>query len=450
MVLKRIICTLAIAFMSLWGVSAQSYSRAESFLFSFKEENDLFLADYGENASELEAMGQLLTASRSRLRNNEYHLLIIAHTGASHLKTDAVINEASLRANRLRAYIISKLNIPSECIAFYIDRSGGFDDQVHVYQVHRPLPWFANQEISYSESRYTNAVRSAVKRYGAVPYADLYPRGNSENYERHIYVIDDQLFDRSEVENYRLAVYESTVADTFKPATAGSSGKAVAEVAGKSETPAPRVPAVAKTTKQPLPEKPEASLISLAVKTNLLPWCGIAPSVLFTSDGGNVQKGAFMPNLEVECYFGNRWSVSLAGMYANFTYKNWEDNKWAVSALTLTPRFWPLGKGHRWLSVGVFGQYGDFDVRGEEISNDRLFGKTGRFCSGGAAIGCQAPLGAGFAVEAEVQAGYRSVFDGEKYRYDEIDAKNYLESRFSSSGFLMGFRLNLVYRFAVK
>lgn len=37
-----------------------SYTKAEFFLFSFKEGSDMFLADYGDNAYQLERMGQQL------------------------------------------------------------------------------------------------------------------------------------------------------------------------------------------------------------------------------------------------------------------------------------------------------------------------------------------------------------------------------------------------------
>ena len=42
-----------------------TYHKAESFLFSFKENSDMFLADYGDNAYQLERMGRLLDAPQS-------------------------------------------------------------------------------------------------------------------------------------------------------------------------------------------------------------------------------------------------------------------------------------------------------------------------------------------------------------------------------------------------
>ena len=78
-----------------------------------------------------------------------------------------------------------------------------------------------------------------------------------------------------------------------------------------------------------------------------------------------------------------------------------------------------------------------------------MYGRTGRFWTLGASIGCLIPLGKGFCTEVSVRTGYRSTFDGKKYRYDQIDDKNYLETRFSSTGFMIGGKVSLVYRFQI-
>lgn len=137
---------LLLFFSLVWReVTAQTttYHKAESFLFSFKENSDLFLADYGDNAYQLERMGQLLDASRNRLLKGDNHLLIVSHVDAYGYEEDAVVNEASLRASRIRAYLKTRFDIPHDCVAFYIDRSGSYRDQIHIYNVYRPLPWFA-------------------------------------------------------------------------------------------------------------------------------------------------------------------------------------------------------------------------------------------------------------------------------------------------------------------
>lgn len=424
----------------------------------------MFLADYGDNAYQLERMGRLLDASRKRILKGDCHLLIVSHVDAYTFEDDAVVNEASLRANRIRAYLKTRFDIPHECIAFYIDRSGIYRDRVHVYEVFKPLPWFANTAIHYSESRYPEAIKAAVCRYGEVPYVDLYRRGETGGYDREVYQIDDPLFDRSELEDYRLASVRDTIGNSHHEpealevalATTVTTREKV-RVVRKMDTDSSQVVSC-RARKQgsfdvTSVKEPARSPSYLVVKTNLLPWCGVASSLLFGTDGAKIQTGSFMPNMEVEWCFAGRWSVAVSGIYADFAYGDKTRDRWSVSEFSVEPRIWPLERDRfTWLYSGLFAEYGDFDVRGNVVSSDPdvLYGRTGRFWTMGASVGCLVPLGAGFCAEVGVRAGYRRVTDGKKYRYDKVDDKNYLETRFASTGFMVGVKVSLVYRFQVR
>lgn len=454
MEIMRAVCLFILSAFFLPGVYAQttSYTKAKSFLFSFKENNDMFLADYGDNAYQLERMGQQLPLFRKRLSAGGCHLLIISHVSAYGSEEEVVINEASLRANRIRAYLKTRLAIFGDCIAFYIDRSGSYRDRVHVYLVESPLPWFANTAIRYSESRYPNAVRTALEKYGAVPYADLFRRGEVGGYDREVYRIDDPLFDRSELEDYRLASIVETQAHNSRSSTVVTTYEKTRIVRG--EIPEDKIPTTDVTTNMSTKENdPAGTPVYMAFKTNLLPWCTVVPSILLGTGDVRLHTGSFMPNVEVECYFSDRWSVAVSGMYSDFSYKDKTRDRWAVSEFSVEPRVWPLKPGaFTWLNTGLFGEYGDFDVRGSDIDADMeiLYGRTGRFWTVGASVGCLIPFGKGFCGEVSVRTGYRSVFDGKKYRYDKIDARNYLESRFSSTSFMVGLKVSLVYRFLIR
>lgn len=448
-VIRTAFCLFILSILLFPEVKAQttSYTKAESFLFSFKENNDMFLADYGDNAYQLERIGQQLPLFRKRLLAGGCHLLVISHVSAYDSEEDVVINEASLRANRIRAYLKTRLDIPSDCIAFYIDRSGSYRDRVHVYLVESPLPWFANTAIRYSESRYPKAIREALEKYGDIPYADLFRRGEVGGYDREVYRIDDPLFDRSELEDYRLASVVDTQTHNPQSSTVVTIHEKTRIV--RRETPVDKIPVADAVTNSRIAGAP----VYMAVKTNLLPWCTVAPSIQLGTGDAKLQTGSFMPNIEMECYFSDRWSVAISGMYSNFAYKDKTRDRWSVSEFSVEPRVWPLAPGEfTWLNTGLFGEYGDFDVRGSEIDPDTdvLYGRTGRFWTMGASIGCLVPLGKGFCAEVNVRTGYRSVFDGKKYRYDKIDDKNYLESRFSSTGFMVGLKVSLVYRFQIR
>lgn len=450
----------------LWILSGnlsygQSFIQAESWLFSFPEGENLLLADYGENARELQQMRESLRKDRVPLLEGTEHLLIISHIDSHQSTETEAINEASLRASRLRAYIKVKLNLPHECIAFYIDRSGHHRNQLHVYRVPMPLPWFVNQEINYSESGNTESQDEAIERYGAIPFVDMYKRTSGDQFERVVYRISDALFEREELDDYLLQTGKRVFIKTGKKTVLNAAEETAVTAKESGEGPPasekqivrkhePVVSAVSK--RQPdMGDSSGAQPFNLTVKTNLLPWCGLAPSVLLGNGPVEFQRGSFMPNLELEYAFARRWSVAASMLYGYFTYGDHPDNLWGVSSFSVEPRVWLIGDNQfRWAWVGVFGQYGDFDVRGEKISTEGLYGRTGKFATGGVSVGCLVPLGAGFCVEGSLQGGYRSVFDGEKYRHDEMDDKNYSESLFHSTGLMIGFKLNIVYRFGFK
>ena len=462
----RTIFLLLLNFLLGIGADAQitTYYKAESFLFSFRQDNDLFLADYGDNAYQLERMGGLLDVSRDQILKGDCHLLIVSHVNAYEYEDKEVVNEASLRAGRIRAYLKTRFDIPHDCVAFYIDRSGNYRDQVHVYKVYKPLPWFANISIHYSESRYSVAVEAAIGEYGAVPYVDLYRRGETGGYDREVYRIDDPLFDRTELEDYRLASVTDTVRHSKRTE---KSDIALATTVTTRET--VRVVTKQKNTvgKEVIPEgqkrstesvRMEETLVKqspvyLAVKTNLLSWCGVVPSIRLGTGDTKIETGAFMPNREEECCFAGRWSVALSGIYSDFAYKDKTRDCWAVSEISLEPCIWLSSLGRfTGLNTGLFAEYGDFDVRGSaiDLSEDMLYGRTGCFWSAGLSMGYRFSLVGGFGVGMRVRVGYRSVFSGKKYRYDPLDNRNYLETRFASTGFMVGLKISLSYRFQIR
>ena len=468
----RTIFLLLLNFLLRLGADGQTttYYKAESFLFSFRQDNDLFLADYGDNVYQLERMGGLLDASRNQILKGDCHLLIVSHVNAYEYEDEEVVNEASLRAGRIRAYLKTRFDIPHDCVAFYIDRSGNYRDQIHVYKVYKPLPWFANISIHYSESRYPVAVKAAIGEYGAVPYVDLYRRGETGGYDREVYRIDDPLFDRTELEDYRLASVTDTVRHSKRieePDIALATTVTTREIVRVVTKHKEKTVALAETGLQTEkdrkrqstePVRMEETLVKqnpvyLAVKTNLLPWCGVVPSIRLGTGETKIETGAFMPNLEVECCFAGRWSVALSGMYSDFAYKDKTRDRWAVSEISLEPCIWLSSLGRfTGLNTGLFAEYGDFDVRGSaiDLSEDMLYGRTGCFWSAGLSMGYRFSLVGGFGMDMRVRAGYRSVFSGKKYRYDPLDNRNYLETRFASTGFMVGLKVSLSYRFQIR
>ena len=332
----------------LWG---QDFQQANAYVYSFPETENRLLADYADNAGELQRMAELLKQNRIALLEGTSHLLIVAHLASwQYMETEAV-NQVSLRAERIRNYMKTKLKLPYECIAFYIDRSGQNRDQVHVYYLDTPVPWFANQEIYYSESHYSRSMEEAVGKYGAIPFVEQYKRMSGEKENRIVYMICDALFDKEEVSDYRLLISKKTsLSQTVKPK------KQVERPFEKEVMPEEVKPETAHSTVA------TASLsgthpFNLSIKTNLLPWCTVAPSIQLGTGDVKMQTGSFMPNVELEWYFAGRWSVAVSGMYADFAYKDKTRDRWSVSEVSVEPRVWPLRRDEfAWLNAGLFGE----------------------------------------------------------------------------------------------
>ena len=68
-----------------------------------------------------------------------------------------------------------------------------------------------------------------------------------------------------------------------------------------------------------------------------------------------------MPNLSLEYFFADRWSINATGAYAK--RKVGGDQYFGVSAWSLEPRIWLNADGtYRWLFAGFYGEAGDFEI----------------------------------------------------------------------------------------
>lgn len=130
----------------------------------------------------------------------------------------------------------------------------------------------------------------------------------------------------------------------------------------------------------------------LGIKSNLFYWIGLMP---------DFKHYNWTPNLSVEGYFANRWSVNLTGAYAE--RKVGKDKHFGVSAVSLEPRFWLDGSGsYRWLYAGLYGELGEFDNQRIHISDNR----TGEFAGAGISVGVYIPFCDHIGAEIGLRGGY--------------------------------------------
>ena len=152
-----------IAFMAITGAWAQVEEEeapmGESFLFSFMTGEAEIQASYGNNAIEIERLNHKVWPAITPLMDGEYHLLIVGHiyseTGAV---SKTAINTASWRANTVRRYLKNKYGLENRHISFYVDRSGEWGNNVHVYLLYYPMPEFANRQILFSTDQSLEAI----------------------------------------------------------------------------------------------------------------------------------------------------------------------------------------------------------------------------------------------------------------------------------------------------
>lgn len=173
------------------------------------------------------------------------------------------------------------------------------------------------------------------------------------------------------------------------------------------------------------------------LKTNLTAWAGLCPDFTIRT---------FLPNLEAEYYFADRWSVAASALYANWAYGGGR-NFCGISTYGVSGRFWLRNDGlFRGFFIGAYGLFGDFNLqrnrRDDALTTDN---RTGTYWSAGLAAGYLQPLSRHWNIELELRGGYR----GSDYDlYDRELPHLYYNASDQKGGFaLTGLRLNIVYRF---
>jgi hypothetical protein len=177
--------------------------------------------------------------------------------------------------------------------------------------------------------------------------------------------------------------------------------------------------------------------ILFGIKTNLLYWAGMTPELKIRG---------LMPNLALEAYLGNRYSIHLEGVYTSLDKKNADKEIWALSSIVLEPRVWLNGRSKfTGLYAGIYGQFGDFDIKLNDLSTTQ--GYTGTFFATGLSLGYHYAISSAFGLEAGLCGGYRQAKTSE-YIYRETNHSYLFDTATESTFGLHQIRLSVVYRFA--
>lgn len=179
-------------------------------------------------------------------------------------------------------------------------------------------------------------------------------------------------------------------------------------------------------------EAPKTFRPIIAVKTNLLYWGTIMP---------DFRSYTFVPNLEIEWFFKDRWSLAGTGNFAKWDHG---DNEYlGISSWSIEPRWWCKGDDrYRWFYVGIYGQVGDYDVQNERVDHD---GNTGNLWGAGLSVGAVIPFSKRVGLEIGIRGGYRHS-EVRTYSYEAPDYFFDYENKDSHWG-VTGIKASLYFRF---
>jgi len=172
-----------------------------------------------------------------------------------------------------------------------------------------------------------------------------------------------------------------------------------------------------------------------AVKTNVSQWAGIMP---------DIKQTTFLPNLAVEYFITERWSVEAGAFYSYWHY-NGDKEFQGLSGYRVEPRFWlGLPSGDFDIFLGPYMRFGDYDIqrlRGGEVTTNY----TGDYWDAGISAGLSFRLAGGWGLEVGARAGY---VDTNAILYTPENGKKWFDSRKSYSKCkVTDLNVSLVYRF---
>ena len=373
---------------------------------------------FRDNRTEL---AHFIQSVKSAMERGELERVIIRSCASPDGTNRANELLAARRADSLQAYILRHTGLPekmvekcSEGIAWNMLREmvAGSDmqyrDEVLVILDETPL-WIYDEQGRIVDGK----KKQLMDLKGGVPYRYMYEHFFPDMRSS----LSATLYERKAVPETPVQAKEPK--DTIKTEVVTTPPP----VPDTTEKPAPIAP---------IPQEEKAFRPLLAVKTNLLYWAGLMP---------DFRNYSFIPNLELEYFFLDRWSVAAAGNYAKWEYSG--DDWFGISTWSVEPRWWIWGDGqYRWIYLGLYGEVGDYDVQNNRIAVD---GYTGKLWSTGLSVGAALPFSKRWGAEVGLRAGYRHSQE-KAYSYEAPDYFLDAEDTGNHWG-VTGIKVSLYYRF---
>lgn len=462
-----------------------------SFEFKFPNGSNVLEMSYESNRPEISGMNEFISYNRSSIQRGSSHLAIIAYIKPEHKDNIYAVNRASVLGSVVRSYIKTRHGLNNISFTFIIRDTDASSNLVKVEYRPFPVRYYENQDIFYTLKPAYKELVSAMANYREIPFEsdikqrvmERFPEERSVNdllkseeelTERIVAKLVKALSEaeRQEVHSQKnqsiktegtkvestkvestktetqipVTTHENTAAEasSVQPAASVTIPQQPARLAKESETERTLVQTNQRESSEDKQREPKRQkerekgvyLPVAAIKTNLLGFAGVIPPSTMTDP---------IFNLSAELFFAKRFSLMAEGFKAPIS-DNTDINSqdwYKVSGAILEGRLY-IGKTSlfKGLFAGVYGLYGDFDIR--DVSVDEK-GKTGNYTGAGLSIGYALPLYRGFTLEAGIRAGYRSD------KYDTYVVNNggfYISESLTNSEFgLTSYNIGISYRF---
>lgn len=363
---KKLVLSVLIAIFALFtnGIHAQ-----ELIKFSFRNNSSTLVANYLNNQCTIHILDSLMKINKDEIVRGTNFITLSGWLTSKYDKLPA-INNASVQASVVRAYMKQRYGLTDSNFRFFVDQPQS-QDNVVVINIGELVE---NSHIFYTLSRDPKLIAAAMAKYGKpMPVYTLYGVSAEENPE----IIREE--PPVQVHNYQ--VKEDVQPDLSTPKASDKTifSDGVQENGDRFAM---------KRVLKPY----------VAFKTNLIQWAGILPTMQYS--------GTYIPNLGIEFFMGNFVSLLAEGSWADQTLKSGTNHQEMMYKSGIAElRFWVASKGKfNGFFIGPYVHGGDYQIKYDRISSD--LGYKGRFCGGGISLGVTALMSQSLALELSLRGGY--------------------------------------------
>lgn len=423
---------------------------ADGAYFTYRPSSILLYQDVDANDASLQWLYGAMKANRMAVLSGKAHFEIFSFIPASKVGDPTAINDASLQASVVRAYLKTQYGIAHESCTFAIDTTQGKQNVVQLQLVSGAVPQYANSQIAYSINRTPAAVKSAVAEYtSGVPYMSylMYMARRNVNFGSggDFYALRDGSWEKEEFNEFAknaklselaavsgIKLYVKTTSGTYIPATVADIDNGVNILYARSAdgtynfASATDILAVAKATNASFPASaylstlssgfvPAKTEVQTRIEERVVIKEGYRERPIFGFKTNLLSWAAIVPNIGLEFYIGKLVSIEVSGQYTWLSDLLGKEKAYYMWGVGAELRFWLKGNGKfDGLFLGLYGNAGQYDFKLGHTGNQ------GDYYSAGLSIGYVLPVGKHLNIEFGLAGGYLNyinqayVWDGRK------------------------------------